>query len=56
MFPWVEALKSVLPAVCFRDSDDDKASFGRDWTKHHEPAPSVVVLLVDVEESEVTSV
>ncbi|HBF07944.1 MAG TPA: FAD-binding oxidoreductase [Gammaproteobacteria bacterium] len=50
MFPWVEALKSVLPAVCFRDSDDDKASFGRDWTKHHEPAPSVVVLPGSVEE------
>lgn len=50
MTEWIKAVREALPAVCFRDSEEDLQAFGRDWTKHHQPNPSLVVLPGSVEE------
>lgn len=50
MTEWIKAMREALPAVCFRDSAEDLEAYGRDWTKHHKPNPSLVVLPGSVEE------
>lgn len=50
MSVWVDLLKAELPGKCFRESPADLASYGRDWTKHHEPAPSIVILPDSIEQ------
>jgi FAD/FMN-containing dehydrogenase len=48
--PVLNALEAIVGADKVRTGEDDLATFGRDWTKVHEPAPSAIVFPRSVEQ------